>query len=341
MRNFRNFTKSVFYFNPFLTVVIGKNSVGKTNLLEAVYFSSKGQGFREEREEELISYNQSNAAVEAVIAEEGENTLLKIHLQKNKTILKKFFVNKVKKKSYQYLNQTFPAVIFSPGLMTVIEGEPAERRRYFDNLIGVFDFEYKKRLINFKKGLQRRNKILEIEKEVEKLKQELVFWDDYLIKQANYLVERRQEVVDFLNQHPKLDSKIFTIKYIRSELSPESLDKTFERQLIIKKTLVGPQRDDFEIFIDTRSGEKNIHRFGSRSEQRLALFWLVLNEVGLYNVKIKKRPVLLLDDIFSELDEVNRKLIFKLIKKQQTIVTTTQSEILNFIDIPHTIIHLK
>jgi DNA replication and repair protein RecF len=341
LKNFRNFSQSVFYFNPFLTIIVGKNSVGKTNLLEVIYFSASGRGFREKKEEELIYYNKSTADVQTVLTEEKEKTLLRIYLHRNKTILKKYFLNKTKKANYQYLAQSLPAVIFSPSLMYVIEGEPVERRDYFNNLISDFDLEYKKRLINFEKALRRRNKILEIEKNIEKVKQELVFWDGYLIKQANYLVKKRQELVDFLNQHPKLDNKIFAIKYIKNELSEETLNKTFEKQLILKKTLVGPQRDDFEILIYTSQGLKNIHQFGSRSEQRLSLFWLVLNEVALYQEILKKRPLLLLDDIFSELDTSNKELVIKLIKKQQTIITTTQPEILDLIDIPHSIINLK
>lgn len=342
--NFRNFNDFVFYFNPFLTIIIGKNSVGKTNLLEAVYFSLKGHGFREEKEEELIGYDKIKADVQTEFLEEKEKTQLKINIEKNNPpasgVKKNYFIDKLRKQSYQYALQALPVVIFSPSFIYVIEGEPGERRNYFDIIITTFDFEYKKRLINYESALRKRNKILELEKNIEKLKENLEFWDDYLIEQANYIVMKRQELTDFFNKHRQVDSKNFSIDYLKNELSRESLDKTFKRQLFLKKTLVGPQRDDFKINIETPNGFKNIHKFGSRSEQRLALFWLVLNEINLYQEILKKRPLVLLDDIFSELDITNKELVLKLIKKYQTIITTTQPDILNLIDMPHTIINL-
>lgn len=342
--NFRNFNDSVFYFNPFLTIIIGKNSVGKTNLLEAIYFSLKGRGFREEKEEELISYDKIRAEVQTELVEKEEKIQLKTTIEKNEPpvsgVKKNYFIDKLRKQFYQYVLQALSVVIFSPSFIYVVEGEPKDRRNYFDTIISSFDIEYKKRLINYESALRKRNKILELEKNIEKLKEELGFWDDYLMEQADYIAKKRQELTDFINKHKQLDSKSFFIDYFKNELSRETLDKTFKKQLLLKKTLVGPQRDDFIINIGTPSGFKNIHKFGSRSEQRLALFWLVLNEINLYQEILKKRPLVLLDDIFSELDITNKALVLKLIKKYQTIITTTQQDILNLIDMPHTIINL-
>ncbi len=342
--NFRNFDNFVFCFSPSLTIIIGKNSIGKTNLLEAVYFSLKSRGFREQKEEELINYDKIKADVQIELAEQKEETKLKINIEKNDPpasgVVKNCFVNKIRKKSYQYLLESLPVVIFSPNFVYVIEGEPGERRSYFDIIIAIFDIEYKKRLVNYESALRKRNKILELEKNIEKLKEDLEFWDDYLIEQANYIAMKRQELIDFFNKHRQVDSKNFSIDYVKNEFSRETLDKTFKKQLILKKTLIGPQRDDFIINIKTPSGFKNVHKFGSRSEQRLALFWLVLNEINLYQEILKKRPLVLLDDVFSELDITNKELVLKLIKKYQTVITTTEENILSLVDMPHTIINL-
>lgn len=342
VKNFRNFINNIFYFNPFLTIILGKNSVGKTNLLEAIYFSSLGRGFREEKEEELINYGKEKAEVLTQMLKEKEKTELRIIIEKkNQGVIKTYFVNKIKKKAFQYLSESQPAVIFSPSLIEIIEGEPENRRKYFDKIIARFDWEYKRRLINFENGLRKRNKILEKEKEKEKLKEELEFWDDYLIDQGSYLTKKREELVNFLNQHSRLDKKIFIINYLKNELTEKALKETFEKQLILKKTLVGPQRDDFEILLKEESGFKNLQKFGSRGEQRLALFWLILNEVNLYQEKLKKKPIILLDDIFSELDKDNKSLVLRLIKKYQTVVTSSQPEILDLIEVPHSIIALS
>jgi len=320
---------------------MGKNSVGKTNLLEGVYFSLKGRGFREKKEEELIGYDEIKTYVQAELLEEKEKKQFKITIEKNDGgVVRNYFINKIRKKNHQYLLESLPVVIFSPSFIYVIEGEPAERRSYFDIILVVFDIEYRARLINYESALRKRNKILEFAKNIEKLKEELRFWDGYLIEQASYITKKRQELADFFNQYKKLDNKSFRLDYLKNELSKENLDRTFKKQLILKKTLVGPQRDDFVINILSSGDFKNIHKFGSRSEQRLALFWLVLNEINLYQEKLNKRPLLLLDDIFSELDITNKALVLKLIRKYQTIITTTQSDILNLIDMPHTIINL-
>jgi len=344
--NFRNFSQSTFYFNPFLTIIVGKNAVGKTNLLEAIYFSQKGRGFREEKEEELINQQKTKAEIEVELAGEEEKKQLRIIIERGEAVgrgvIKNYLVNKkIRKKSSQYLVEALPVVIFSPSFIEIIGGEPAKRRDYFDDIISCFDFEYKKRLLNYENGLRKRNKILEAANDSEKLKEELEFWDDYLIKQADYITKKRQELIDFFNNHQSLNNQVFLISYLKSELSHKSLEETFEKQLLLKKTLVGPQRDDFLINMKTSVGPKNIHKFGSRSEQRLAFFWLMLNEINLCLEKIKKRPLVLLDDIFSELDINNKGLVLNFIKKYQTIITTTQRDVLALVDTPHTIISLS
>jgi DNA replication and repair protein RecF len=345
VEDFRNFHRSIFYFNPFTTIIIGKNSVGKTNLLEAVFFSLKGRGFRERTEDELISSHQKKTSVQIEIVEKEEKTQLKIFIERSNSLVRKveksYFINKYRKQTHLYILQALPVVIFSPNFIYVIDGDPADRRAYFDNIITVFDIEYKKRLINYENALRKRNKILEFAKNMQKLKEELSFWDDYLIEQADYITHKRRELISLFNKHKQLDSINFHINYLANEISKTTLAKTFTKQLVVKKTLVGPQRDDFTINRETIDGLKNLHKFGSRSEQRLALFWLVLNEINLYQERLNKRPLVLLDDIFSELDLTNRALVLKLIKKYQTIITTTQPDILDLVDIPHTIINLK
>lgn len=341
IRNFRSFIHATFYFNPFLTIIIGKNSVGKTNLLEAIYCGFLGYGFREEKEEELIYYDKLRADIQLELVEGEEKIHRRLIIEKSTSGIKKtYFINKIKKKSHQFFLESLPVIVFSPNFLEIIVGEPAKRRKYFDDTIGFFDNEYKKRLINYENGLRKRNKILEKETEIKKLKDQLEFWDNYLINQAEYLAKKRSELVDFFNNHQRLNEKIFVIHYLKNELSFKTLKETFEKQFLLKKTLVGPQRDDFQILIQTNKIFKDVSKFGSRSEQRLAFFWLLINQINLYQEELKKKPIVLLDDVFSELDFENKKLILKLIKNYQTIITSTQRDILDLIEIPYTIINL-
>ena len=338
--HFRNFGEATFYFNPFLTIIIGPNSVGKTNLLEGVYFLCHGSGFRERSQEELINSMMDKCTVEAIFGDGKSNLDLRILLDKTIQFSKVYFVNRIKKRFLDYSTLSPFVAIFSPNFIYVIDGQPSDRRDFFDRIIGSVDIEYKKRLANYENCLKKRNKLLEVEKNIDKLKEELVFWDNYLIDHASYIVKKRWEFVNFLKNNKKLDSKTFSLDYQPNEISPHRFAETFEKQLYTRKTLVGPQRDIYEIYIGEEENKKNVHKFGSRSEQRLSLFWILLNEIKLIQEVTKQRPILLLDDIFSELDSINKALILKLIKNYQTIITTIDPNVIDLIDTPHTIIEL-
>jgi len=330
LRNFRNFEKNNFDFSSHLTIIVGKNSQGKTNLLEGIYFLVNGVGFREIFEEELLLFGKKEARVEAIIVENNEPFSYQIKASSlNNRIEKRFFINKTEKKKTQYLNTITKTVLFSPEQINIIIGSPSLRRDYFNKTISIFDLEYKNKLNNYEAALRKRNKVLESRLSLEKLKEELVFWDDYLIKQGEYLTKKRQSYVGFLNQNKEFDSKSFSIEYLKNQITKEKLEENFDQEVRLRKTIIGPQKDDFQISI---SG-KNVHHFGSRSEQRLSIFWLKLNEIRYFENQYQKKPVILLDDIFSELDHNNQKIIIKLVKEYQTIVTTTGLELINLINL--------
>jgi DNA replication and repair protein RecF len=219
-------------------------------------------------------------------------------------------------------------------------GSPEVRRKYFDRFLSSGDLEYKKRLTNYENALRKRNKVLETYRNDEQLKEELAFWNTYLEEQAIYVAGRRDAYCEFLNKNKKIDNKEFSIKYLNNELTKDKLKEMFEVEKRYRRTLIGPQKDDFAIYEETDHISKNLHHFGSRSEQRLGVFWLKLNEIGYLEKIFGKRPILLLDDIFSELDAKNKKLILDLIKKHQTVVTTTEIELLDLVNVPKSIIKL-
>jgi DNA replication and repair protein RecF len=307
-----------------------------------VYFLLKGYGIKEERQEEIIQIGENYTSVDGEFVSDEETKSFRIFIQKSHIIQKSFHINSVRKRFFEYTQETLPVVIFTPKLVQIIDGEPSTRRKYIDGVLGKFDIEYKKRLTNYEKALTKRNKILERVHDVDRLREELIFWDSYLIEQANYIVEKRREYVTFLNTGTQIEEHTFSIKYTENTISEKTLEETFEKQYILKSTRVGPQRDDYQLF-QIKSGEnetKNVHSFGSRSEHRLALFWLIVNELRLFQEKMNLRPLLLLDDIFSELDIKNRAHVIELIKKYQTILSTTETEIIELIDIPHAVINL-
>ncbi len=337
LHNFRNFEEKSFVVNPFLTIIIGENARGKTNLLEGVYVILHGEGFRESKEEELIRLNKNSTSIEGIFGEESGQFIYRITLNKGEGgVGKHFFIDKTKKKQNQYLQGQIKAVLFSPEQIEIIIGSPATRRNYFDRLISYYDYEYKKKLDNYENALKRRNKILEKHRDENQLEEELSFWNTYLLEQAEYIAKGRSEYVKYLNQNQKLDAKEFSIQYVKNEFSQERLINFFEEEKKWRRTLIGPQKDDFQIYEE----EKNVHHYGSRSEQRMAVFWLKMNEIRYHEQTKGKKPILLLDDVFSELDIHNKKIILDLIKKYQTLVTTTEREVIALAEVPNTIIRL-
>src|SRR3989344_8536201 len=340
VRNFRNFADESFSFNSFLTIIIGENARGKTNLLESIYLTTQGEGFRESREDELIKFEQDQSVIQGTFNSGDSNFLLQINIKRTVIGVDKIFsINKTRKRNFQYQRETAKVVLFSPEQIEIMTGPPDKRRKYINNLLSSFDLDYKKKLINYESALRKRHKILERYKDNEDLFNELSYWNDYLQKQAGYLTKKRQEYIDFLNQNARIDSKEFSINYLKNEFNQKRLEDNFDLEKRYRKTVIGPQKDDFEISLKNKT-VKNLHHFGSRSEQRLAIFWLKFNEIRLYEDIFKTKPILLLDDVFSELDIKNKKLIIDLVKKYQTVVTTTEVELLELADVPKSIIRL-
>ncbi len=340
LSNFRNFTQADFSFNPHLTLIIGENARGKTSLLEALFASVYGTGFRETREVELIKWDMDETLIESVF-DEGQDMLFQIRMQKSSetTVRKSYYVNKTTKSSNQYRSMQMQAVLFAPEQIQIITGSPSRRRRYFDDVIAAVDRDYKKKIRYFENALRRRNKILENYEDELNLIDELKFWNNYLIEHGSYISKKRKEYIEYLNSHPSINGKNFSIDYLQDEFTLERLEKIKQREYRLRRTLIGPQKDDFIFNLDAPQ-EKNVSLFGSRSEQRMAVFWLKLNELSYFEELSKMKPLLLLDDIFSELDEHNRELVMSLIREYQTIATTTEEEVQTLAHVPEEVIHL-
>lgn len=329
LHNYRNYIKQTVAFHLQLTLVVGENARGKTNLLEAIYITVNGSGFRESKEEELIKWEEPTALVESTWEKEGHDYIFQIQLlKKGDSVEKKYYVNKTAKSHVFYAQQQTRSVLFAPEQIEIITGSPTMRRSYFDRIICGFDLEYRKKLHNYEHALRKRNKILEFHKNQHTLREELSFWDDYLEKHATYITQKRQEYVSFLNNHPHIENKRFEIQYLANEFTFDRLIASHEEEKRWRKTQIGPQKDDFVIFLYDDLKE-NVQLFGSRSEQRLAVLWLKLNEVYYIESILQKKPIILLDDIFSELDTKNKKLIFTLIHGYQSVLTTTEAELLD------------
>jgi len=335
LHNFRNISKQVFDLSPHLTIIVGENARGKTNMLESIHCIINGVGFRESKEEELILFDKVEAQLDGLFDKNEISYHFRILLRKDPLgkVLKNFFVQKVKKGSYSYKQEQTKCVLFAPEQIEIITASPDVRRDYFNTLISTFDLDYKKHLTNYEQALRKRNKLLEHSFNSSNLTEELSFWDIYLQKEAEYITNKRKEYSQFLSLHPHLDGKDFSIEYCANEFTFERLKEKKELELRVRKTLIGPQKDDWIISLKNKNtNSKNIQKYGSRSEQRLGIFWLKINEIHYIEEKLEVHPLLLLDDVFSEFDHENKERIVRLIETYQTVMTTTEEGLVKEIE---------
>lgn len=333
LQNFRNFKKQEFKFASGTTLLVGPNTSGKTNLLEAIYLLATGKSFRAGIEREMISYGKEIARVQGKINSKESTENLEILLTTGqvggeKVAKKKYSINKVGKRMMDFVGN-LRCVLFGPEDLEIIVDSPSIRRDYLDSVLEQVDRDYRRASLSYQKGLRQRNKLLEQIREEGKPRSVLFFWNKLLVENGEIITQKREEFIDFLNQQPDYFGDL-SITYDKSLISPARLEKYAEEEVAAGMTLVGPHRDDFSTRIYPNGNSPNLSElrrdlsvYGSRGEQRTAVFSLKLGELEFVSKKTNERPVLLLDDIFSELDHERRKRLLEVIPKQQTIITTT------------------
>lgn len=327
LQGFRGYHKRQFRFSSFATILIGPNAVGKTNLLEAIYLLATGKSFRAQEEREVIRRGQELARVKGQVSFDREQTELEVLVTRGKVgeksaPLKRFLVNGIPRRSLDFVGH-LRVVLFWPQDLELVTNSPSLRRRYLDAVLVQTDREYHRSLLSYEKGLRQRNKLLERIRDQGANRRELLFWNQLVIKHGNYLTQSRQTYIDYIN-HLEKPFGTFKLVYDASFISPSRLEQYAEAEVATASTLVGPHRDDLQFY----EKERDLAKFGSRGEQRLAILWLKLAELEYVAEVTRTRPLLLLDDIFSELDHRHREEIIRVVGKQQTIVTATDGHFL-------------
>jgi DNA replication and repair protein RecF len=343
LSGFRNYHKRVFTFKNAATVVVGRNAVGKTNILEAIYLLASGDSFRAEKIEEMVNWNYEVSHVGGTVSDtELRVTLTRGELQGRRVQKRGYAVNGVPRRKIDFAGN-LTAVIFRPEDVGIITGSPSKRRDFLDGVLIQVDREYRRAAGSYEKGLRRRNRLLDLIKEGDMDRRALVFWDQLLIKEGNILTEARRQLVDFMNT-ANVFPKELQIAYDPSLISESRLEQYAQAELASGHTLVGPHRDDFKIVSEisnskfqdpnnnsktiktTKIGSRDLAVYGSRGEQRMGILWMKMLELMYIEEQTGERPLLLLDDIFSELDSEHDAMVMGLLGKQQTIITTTDIE---------------
>lgn len=319
LQNFRSFKEKSFSFSPQTNLIFGPNTAGKTNILEAIYLLATGQSFRAEVEKEMIKEGEEIARISCELTEAWllEIVLTTGQVSGQPAPHKKYLLNNVSKRMIDFVG-SLRAVLFWPEDLDLVTNSPSRRRRYLDFVLCQVDREYRRSLTVYEKGVRQRNRLLERIRDEGIGRNQLLFWDKLLIKNGALITDKRAEFIEFINNY-HLSSMIYSLEYDKSVISEARLAQYTQEEVAAGVTLVGPHRDDLKFLLS----ERNLSLFGSRGEQRMAILWLKLAELNFVTEKTGERPLLLLDDIFSELDHQHRDLVLKVIPEQQTIMTTT------------------
>lgn len=319
-------TSSKFQFSDRITIVSGENAKGKTSILEALYMLSRGRGFREQEEIELLTFEEDAGYIAGVYERSGtqrsENSVT--YRRSGDTLEKRYILDKTPVGLVKYRRSQVPVVLFAPHQIDIIVHGPSYRREYLNTILTITNPQYAKTLREYESALRKRNAILEDYVSLPKLKEDLVFWDAYLAQRAEEITLARQELIDFMNGESDFAGRAFAIQYTPNTLTVEKLQEKFPTESAARRTLIGPQKDDFSMLLGKASEKINVHMFASRSQQRLTLLWLKMRELAYLQKTLGMNPILLLDDMYSEFDAANKRIITSLIPHFQTVVTTTE-----------------
>ena len=330
LENFRNYKSLNIEFDKGVNILYGDNAQGKTNILEAIYVSATTKSHKGAKDKEIINFEAEEAHIKTYLDKEGLERRVDMHLRKSKS--KGIAIDTVRLKKAAQLLGLLNVVFFSPEDLSIIKDAPAQRRRFVDMELCQLDQSYLYDLNQYNKIIAQRNKLLKDMYNNQDLKNMLGIWDMQIITYGQKIIKRRRLFVDQLNEiideiHYKLSGgkeriKVEYAPYVSEDNFEEMLKKAREKDIKLKSTSVGPHKDDF-IFIVNGI---DIRTYGSQGQQRTAALSLKLSEIELVKKITGDNPVLLLDDVLSELDSNRQNHLLNNIGDIQTIITCTGLE---------------
>lgn len=325
--NYRNYHQLHIDLHQGTNVFYGDNAQGKTNILESVYVCSTTKSHRGSKDRELIQFGEEESHIKMVVKKDGIPCRIDMHLKKNKA--KGVAVNGIPIKKASELFGIVNVIFFSPEDLNLIKSGPAERRRFLDLELCQLNRLYVHSLLQYNKVVAQRNRLL---KELEfspSLGETLSVWDQQLVRYGKELIRYRFEFLEELN--PVIRTIHFHLSGKKEELSvlyepnvtaeefEETLNRSRLQELRQKMTLTGPHRDDLNFMVNGT----DIRKYGSQGQQRTAALSLKLAEIELVKKIIRDEPVLLLDDVLSELDGKRQEHLLSEISNIQTLITCT------------------
>lgn len=328
--HFRNYERELFEFSRETNVLFGDNAQGKTNVLESIYLCSTTRSHKGSRDREMIRLGSDEAHIKMIVEKSGIRHKIDVHLKKSKA--KGMAVDGVPVKKSGELLGMCNVVFFSPEDLAIIQNGPEARRKFIDMELCQLDKMYLHNLTKYRHVLKQRNELLKQIRINSEILDTLDIWNSQLVQYGTYIIRARKEFVDKLNGFIPLIHESLTggteSMYLTYE--PNASENEFGHNLVMaeqkdlytKSTSVGPHRDDLSFI----SGDMDLRKYGSRGQQRTGALSLKLTEIRIVEEKTGEKPILLLDDVLSELDRNRQNFLLEHIKGIQTIITCTGLE---------------
>ncbi len=336
LTNFRNYENQCINFIKGINLFVGDNAQGKTNIIESIYLSSFGKSYRATKDVEMINLNKDFLRVQLDYNKKNIDNKVEIYIDKlNKKIIKK---NEIKiKKISDYIGE-IPIVIFSPDSLDIIKGSPSKRRNFIDMICSQISKSYLICLQEYNKCLKLKNSMLKkdiVDKDYifvlhEKMSEYIV----NIVKYRKKIIEKILEKAKIIEMNLTNNKENINLHYntdfsnLEKKEIKDILDEHLYIELLRKSSVKGIQRDDISIYIN----DLEVEKFGSQGQNRTAMLSLKLANFEVLKDIIEEEPILLLDDIMSELDENRINFLLKYIQNYQSIITTTDSKFVKDID---------
>ena len=327
LKNFRNYESLELDLSPGTNIFYGNNAQGKTNILEAIYLCGTTKSHKGSKDKDMIRFGEDEAHIRMMVNRDELSYKIDMHLRKNKA--KGVAINGLPIKKASELFGVVNLVFFSPEDLNIIKNGPGERRRFLDLELCQLDKIYLTNLASYNHIVNQRNKLLKDIYVQPSLKSTLEIWDMQMAEYGRRIIEKRREFIRELNEtvrkiHYNLTGGLEELEVIyepssEAEGLESAISSNRERDMRMKLTSVGPHRDDLCVM----ANGIDIRRYGSQGQQRTAALSLKLSEIYIVKSKIKDTPILLLDDVLSELDSSRQNYLLDSISDIQTLITCT------------------
>lgn len=327
LKNYRNYDNLFITFDKGITILYGDNAQGKTNILEAIYLSGTTKSHRGSKDKDMIQFNQDESHIRLKLMKNEVGHKIDMHLRKNKN--KGVAVDGLSIHKSGELFGIIHMIFFSPEDLSIVKNGPSERRRFINLELCQLNKIYHYNYVNYNKILNQRNALLKQINFNKKLLDTLDMWDMYLNEYGTHLIEERENFIKELNDivkkihfHLTGGKEELVIGYEKNVSIKEYEKKMKSKRdidLRYQSTQIGPHRDDMCFYINGI----DVRKYGSQGQQRTAALSLKLAEIELVKKRIHDTPILLLDDVMSELDSNRRNYLLESIDGIQTIVTCT------------------